>query len=58
MNVIKIKKIKMDKCKYKKRLDFEWGESIKYKGGPLLINRWSTIAWNGLIMCKGKWLMH
>lgn len=39
MNVIKIKNIKMDKCKYKKRQDFKCGESIKDKGDPLLINR-------------------
>ena len=58
MNVIEVKSIKMEKWKKEKekRIGFQTSISLNDKG--LLLNRWWKIVWNGLIMGRGKWLMH
>ena len=34
-----------------------WNEGICFKIAEILMKRWEGVSWDGLVMCKGMWLI-
>ena len=34
-----------------------WNEKICFKIEEILMKRWEGVSWDGLVMCRGTWLI-